>query len=92
MQISSDFYDMAKNNPDPDNVAFAACDYTSRSPEVVAVKEFCNCQKIPYFAVFRHGALVSGIQSSSIGSVKDFIATTVAENSLGGFGDDDEDF
>lgn len=44
-----------------------------------------------YFAVFKSGVLLDGLQNSNIDTVKEFISTTVAENTMTDdmmFGDD----
>ena len=44
-----------------------------------------------YFAVFKAGVLLDGLQNSNIDTVKEFISTTVAENTMTDdmmFGDD----
>ena len=64
---------------------------TSRSQESKDVQQYCGCQRIPYFAVFKAGSLLGGLQCSDIERVTEFINTTVEENTMGDmmFGDDD---
>ncbi len=88
---------MCANDQDPaSNIVYAACDMTSRGEDAKAVQRACGGEKIPFFAVFRAGSLIGGLQNSNIDTVKEFIAATVAEHSSSssGFGTMmfDEDF
>ena len=84
------------NDQDPgSNMVYAVCDMTSRSDDAKAVQRVCGGEKIPFFAVFRAGSLLAGLQNSNIDVVKEFIATTVAEHSSVAVNDEmmfDEDF
>jgi hypothetical protein len=78
------------------NIVYAACDLTSRGEDAEAVQQACGADKIPFFAVFHAGSLISGLQNSDLDTVKEFIAATVTEHSStsSGFGNMlfDEDF